>query len=95
MRPEPDQSCLLCGTLSPCRKTDAGNALFYDCANRDCGPTEIATTARKRLDRTRTVLHLMLAKEAQKARKDGKVLRIRGDAANELHHEAVPPDDVK
>ena len=96
MKPEPDQKCLLCGTMSSCRKTDAGNARFFECENRDCGPVEISQGASKRLDRTRTVLHLMLSKDAQKARKDGMVLRITLDpATNDLRHAAVRRDEVK
>lgn len=96
MKPELDQECLLCGTMSPCRKTDAGNAQFFECANRDCGPVEIFLGAGKRLYGTRTMLHLMLSKEAQKARKGNMVLRIRVDpATNDLRHEAVRRDEVK
>ena len=96
MKPEADQQCLLCASMSPCRRTDGGNALMFECSNRDCGPSEISQAARKRLDRTRTVLHLMLAKEAQKARKEGLVLRITTDpATNDLRHAALRPEDVK
>jgi hypothetical protein len=96
MRPEIDQECLLCGTMSPCRKTDAGNAQFFDCANRECGPAEIFLGAGKHLYGTRTMLHLMLSKEAQKARKGNMVLRIRLDpVTNDLRHEAVRRDEVK
>jgi hypothetical protein len=96
MKPEPDQECVLCGTMSPCRKTDAGNAQFFECANRDCGPVEIFLGAGKRLYGTRTMLHLMLSKEAQKVRKANMVLRIRVDpATNGLRREAVRRDEVK
>jgi hypothetical protein len=96
MKPEPDQKCLLCGTLSPSRRTDGGKSRFYECTNRDCGPVEISLDAGRRLDRTRTVLHLMLSREAQKARKENMVLRIRVDpATHDVRHEAVLPDEVK
>lgn len=96
MKPEPEQKCLLCGGMSPSRKTAAGQARLFECENRDCGPVEIFQEAAKRLDRTRTVLHLMLSKEAQKARKEDLVLRITMDpATKDLHHEAVRRDDVK
>ena len=96
MKPEPDQECPLCGTMAPCRKTDAGNAQFFECANRDCGPVELFLGAAKRLYGTRRILHVMLSKEAQRARKENMVLRIRLDpTTTNLRHEAVRRDEVK
>lgn len=96
MQPDVDQPCALCGTVSPCSKTDSGSAQYFNCQNDNCGPSEIVQGARSHFKGFDTALNKALSQQAAQARRQGMVLRVWHDyETGQLRHDLKSPTELE